>query len=147
VPAEQQGGRALSPVRQAGAIAARAVDHKLEILIVRARRSPENWIFPKGHIEPRESAEDAAVRELEEEAGVTGSMIGPLGVVDFGSKENIVRVEYFLVRYRRDVPREEDRETRWCSYGRALELLAWPDTKTLLRDARARIEQAIGKVS
>jgi hypothetical protein len=67
--------------------------------------------------------------------------------VDFGSKENAVRVEYFLVKYRRDVPREEDRETRWCSYGRALELLAWPDTKTLLRDARDRIERAIGKVS
>jgi len=138
--------QAVNRVRQAGAIAARAVDHRVEILIVRARRSPENWIFPKGHIESKESAEDAAVRELEEEGGVTGALIGPVGTVDFGGKDNPVRVEYFLVRYKRDVPREEDRETRWCSYARALELLAWPDTKTLLRDARERIEKAIGKV-
>jgi 8-oxo-dGTP pyrophosphatase MutT (NUDIX family) len=119
--------QAVNHVRQAGAIAARAVDRKVEILIVRARRSPENWIFPKGHIEPRESAEDAAVRELEEEGGVTGALIGPVGVVDFGGKDNPVRVEYFLVKYRRDVPREEDGESRWCLYGRALELLSWPD--------------------
>lgn len=137
----------MSHIRQAGAIAARAVDHKVEILLVRARQHPENWIFPKGHIEPRESSEAAAVRELEEEAGVSGTVIAPVGVVEFPGKDGVVRAEYFLVRYRRDVPPQEDRETRWCSYARALELLAFPDTKRLLRQARDRIAQAMGSAS
>ena len=112
--------------------------------MVRARQHPEHWIFPKGHIEPRESAEKAALRELEEEAGVTGKMIAPAGAVEFSSKDCTTRVEYFLVKYQRDVPREDDREVRWCSYARALDLLTFPDSKTLLREARPRIEKATG---
>ena len=137
----------LSLIRQAGAIAARAVDHKAEILVVRARQHPDHWIFPKGHIEPRESSEAAALRELEEEAGVRGTPIAPAGAVEFSAKGSTVRVEYFLVKYQRDVPREDDREVRWCSYARALDLLTFPDSKMLLREARSRIEQSVGKVS
>ena len=35
----------------------------------------EYWNFPKGHIEEGESEIEAALRELEEEAGVTGVKI------------------------------------------------------------------------
>jgi 8-oxo-dGTP pyrophosphatase MutT (NUDIX family) len=131
----------LSHIRQAGAIAVKTVDRKVQILVVRAKQHPDHWIFPKGHIEPRESADAAAVRELEEEAGVRGTMIAAVGVLEFSLKDAVVQVEYFVVKYERDVPRQEDREIRWCSYDRALELLTFPDSKTLLREARARIEQ------
>jgi 8-oxo-dGTP pyrophosphatase MutT (NUDIX family) len=136
----------LSQIRQAGAIAVRNADHKVQILVVRAKRNPDNWIFPKGHIESKESAEEAAVRELEEEGGVSGKVIAAVGVQEFDSKDDVVHVEYFLIKYKRDVERDEDRETKWCSYARALELLTYPDTKNMLKDARGRIEKAIGKV-
>jgi diadenosine hexaphosphate hydrolase (ATP-forming) len=125
----------------------RVVDRKAEILLVRARQHPEHWIFPKGHIEPRESAEKAALRELQEEAGVAASVIAPAGAVEFDSKDFTTRVEYFLCKYQRDVPRQDDRETRWCSYARALELLTFPNVKELLREARARIERVTSRVS
>lgn len=125
----------------------RAVDRKAEILVVRAKQHPEHWIFPKGHIEPRESAEKAALRELEEEAGVTATLIAAAGAVEFSTKDCTTRVEYFLVKYQRDVAREDDRETRWCSYARALELLTFPNVKELLREARARIERVTSRVS
>ena len=114
--------------------------------MVRAKRSPDHWIFPKGHIEERESPKEAAVRELEEEAGVKGSVIAAVGELEFSWKDDDVRVEYFLVKYQRDAPRQEDREIRWCSYARALDLLTFPDTRTLLRQARPRIEKVIGRV-
>ena len=122
----------------------RLSDHRAEILVVRAKQHPDNWIFPKGHIEPRESPKAAAVRELEEEAGVRGTVIAAAGVLEFSWKDDVVHVEYFLVKHRRDVPRQEDREIRWCSYARALELLTFPDSRTLLREVRARIEKATG---
>ena len=127
----------------------RVVDRKAEILVVRARQHPEHWIFPKGHIEPRESAEKAALRELEEEAGVAASVIAAAGAVEFDSKDKdcTTRVEYFLCKYRRDVPRQDNRETRWCSYARALELLTFPNVKELLREARARIERVTARAS
>lgn len=41
------------------------------------------WALPKGHIEPGESAEDAALREITEETGITGRLIRPIGTIDY----------------------------------------------------------------
>jgi bis(5'-nucleosidyl)-tetraphosphatase len=133
-------------IRQAGAVVARKSDGKAQILVVRAKQNPEHWIFPKGHIEQGESPPAAALRELAEEAGVSGTVIAPVGVLQFPSKEGPIRAEYFLVKYQGDVPRQDDREKRWCSYAAALDLLTFPDAKQLLRQARPLIEQSIGSV-
>lgn len=37
------------------------------------------WTFPKGLVEPGETPEQAAVREIEEETGITGTIVGELG--------------------------------------------------------------------
>ena len=49
----------------------------------RDRRGRLIWSLPKGHIEQGETAEDAAVREIFEETGITGSIVGSLGTIDF----------------------------------------------------------------
>lgn len=41
------------------------------------------WSLPKGHLEPGETPEDAAIREVAEETGITGEVIAPLGTIDF----------------------------------------------------------------
>jgi len=41
------------------------------------------WSLPKGHIEPGESPEAAAIREIREETGITGRIVAPLGTIDF----------------------------------------------------------------
>ena len=38
---------------------------------------------PKGHVEAGETPEDAAVREVEEETGILGRVLAPLGTIDF----------------------------------------------------------------
>ena len=45
---------------------------KKEILIISARHS-DKWVLPKGGVEKNESTEEAASRELLEEAGVTAT--------------------------------------------------------------------------
>ena len=96
-------------VRQAGAVAVRNRDGVTEVLIVRAKKDPSHWIFPKGHIELGESEETAAARELKEEAGVIGS-IGPrLGVLSFESGKEQVEVAYYLARFTGTVPTSEGR--------------------------------------
>ena len=105
------------------------------VLIVRAKKTPTDWIFPKGHIEKGETAEVAARRELEEEAGCTGDSLGSLGSLEFQSGEEMVTVEYFLIKFTHDVPRTEKREIRWCSYDEALTLLSHRDAAELLKKA------------
>jgi ADP-ribose pyrophosphatase YjhB (NUDIX family) len=47
------------------------------------RRGRLVWSLPKGHVEAGETPEVAAVREVEEETGIHGHVLAPLGVIDF----------------------------------------------------------------
>jgi ADP-ribose pyrophosphatase YjhB (NUDIX family) len=47
------------------------------------RRGRLVWSLPKGHLEAGESAQDAALREVEEETGIIGRVVALLGVIDF----------------------------------------------------------------
>jgi 8-oxo-dGTP pyrophosphatase MutT (NUDIX family) len=47
------------------------------------RRGRLLWSLPKGHVEAGETAEDAAVREVEEETGIRGRVMAPLGTIDY----------------------------------------------------------------
>jgi 8-oxo-dGTP pyrophosphatase MutT (NUDIX family) len=125
-------------VPQAGAIALRERKGRVEAMIVRARKDPSQWIFPKGHIERGETAEDAAVRELQEEAGVDGSADGVIGVSTFQSGTECVDVTFYLVRYSRMVKPSEKREARWCSIDEARRTLSFDDSRRLLDEAIRR---------
>jgi 8-oxo-dGTP pyrophosphatase MutT (NUDIX family) len=41
------------------------------------------WCLPKGHLEGRETPEQAAVREIEEETGIRGRILRSLGTIDY----------------------------------------------------------------
>ena len=41
-----------------------------QVLLVEAKRSPGAWVLPGGKIDPRETAQEAARREVAEETGV-----------------------------------------------------------------------------
>jgi 8-oxo-dGTP pyrophosphatase MutT (NUDIX family) len=127
----------MSHVAQAGAIAVRGEGADAEVLIVRARKNPNDWIFPKGHIEPGETAAEAAVRELREEAGVVGRAIRPVGVSVFESGHERVEVTYFLVRFVATTTPLESRESRWLPIDRAGAALTFEDTRRLF-DVAAR---------
>ena len=47
------------------------------------RRGRLLWSLPKGHVEAGETEEDTAVREVAEETGIVGRVIGKLGTIDF----------------------------------------------------------------
>jgi 8-oxo-dGTP pyrophosphatase MutT (NUDIX family) len=47
------------------------------------RRGRLLWSLPKGHLEAGESAQEAAVREVEEETGIRGRVVAPLGTIDY----------------------------------------------------------------
>ncbi len=121
-------------VPQAGGIAFKWDGDRLLVLLVRAKKDPSIWIFPKGHIERGEGAADAAARETVEEAGVSGSTLGPVGApLEFQSGREAVSVQYFAIRAESEADAEEPREKRWFEYAAALDALAFENARDLLR--------------
>ncbi|MBS3965703.1 MAG: NUDIX domain-containing protein [Truepera sp.] len=79
------------------------------VLILRHHRG--EWVFPKGHIDPGETPLQAALREVEEEAGVQAACLDPGRV--------------FVTRYFNN--RQEERTIHWF-------VLQSPTAETVLRE-------------
>lgn len=121
-----------SVVRKAGAIAFRTDGAEPEFVLVTAKRHPERWIFPKGHIEPGESDEQAALRELREEAGVRGEPIKHVGTITVQDGNGPVEIAFYLVRYQSEGAPERPRRRTWLPYAEARRALFFEESKQLL---------------
>lgn len=67
----------------------------LQVLLVTSSRRPELWIVPGGGVEPEEEPAVTAVREVLEEAGVTGKLGRCLGVFEVSFL--CLKICYFMV--------------------------------------------------
>ena len=97
------------------------------------------WSLPKGHIEEGETPEQAAIREVAEETGITSSITKSLGVIDFwfmaGGKRIHKTVHHFqftevggtLVAQESEVD-----EVSWFPLEEIVDRLAYPDEKKLI---------------
>ena len=114
-------------------------DGDISVLLVSSKKEPGHWIFPKGHVERGETAPEAALRETEEEAGVAGTLLGPVGALEFDWRGKRYLVQYFLIRAMSETPRTDGRTKVWLPFDAAVERLTYPDTRQLLRDAHPRM--------
>ena len=98
--------------------------------------------LPKGHIDPGESAAEAAEREVREEAGVRGSLVEKLGDVKYWYSRDGDRVmkvvSFFLFRYRSGSVEDHDHEVdsaEWVPLEDAPRLLSYRGEKDMARAA------------
>jgi 8-oxo-dGTP pyrophosphatase MutT (NUDIX family) len=102
-------------------------------------------VLPKGHIEPNESPEETALRELTEEAGIIGEIVDRLPIQFFENPKEKVIVQYFLVKEAGSSPEHEGRVIRWEVEDAALELLSFEDAKMVLRVGARRVHSLGGR--
>lgn len=122
----------------AGAVVFRRADPDHEYLVV-SSSSGGDWVLPKGHIEPGEASEAAALREVREEAAITAEIVAPLGAVAYTKGGEEVRAAFFLMRLSGEVAPMEQREVRWLRHGEARALLTFEDARGLLDEAERRL--------
>ena len=97
------------------------------------------WSLPKGHVEEGESLEQTAAREAQEETGIVGEVICPLGVVDYWFVADGRRihktVHHFLLRAVGGELSDEDvevEEVEWVPVAELTDRLAYPDERRLV---------------
>ena len=130
----------LPVIAQAGAIVFRIEGGIVRVLLVRAKKDPNLWVFPKGHIDPGEQPAMAALREAFEEAGVAGLVLRSAGPpLTFPRGNEVVAVSYFLVQLTAEMPSPERREKVWLLPEEADEKLVFDNSRQLLRRALAEL--------
>ena len=121
------------------------------IVIVPTRRTASGRqvvALPKGHVEPGESEEEAAAREVREEAGVEAEMVEKLGEVRYwyqrDGKRIAKRVAFYLFDYRAGDPADHDSEVevaRWMPLAEAVEALSYNGEREMAERALARVRR------
>jgi 8-oxo-dGTP pyrophosphatase MutT (NUDIX family) len=92
-----------------------------------------HWVLPTGHIDPGESPENAALRELVEEAGILGRIVGFLSEQRFSTPRGNFVTHYFLVEEIGEAAASEARNYLWVDEHIARDLLSFENTREALQ--------------
>lgn len=113
------------------------VNDQGKILLI--RHHDGTWVFPKGHVDPGETALDAALREVAEEAGVDAYCPDPKTTFTteyVNSRDEQRRITWYLLRTGANEPLMSEPlfpEGRFVSGAKALAMLSFPEDRSLLR--------------
>ncbi|NLG47625.1 NUDIX hydrolase [Gordonia sp. (in: high G+C Gram-positive bacteria)] len=115
------------------------------------RRGRMMWSLPKGHIETGETAEQTAMREVAEETGIEGTIVAPLGKIDYWfvseGKRIHKTVHHYLLRFTGGELSDADYEVSAVAWVPLTELprrLTYSDERRLARMAESVIADLQG---
>ena len=135
----------------AGGVVYRSGGTGVEVAIVRI--VPElRWQLPKGIIDPGETIEEAAVREVREESGVVAEIVAPIEKIEYwfvadrdGRRTRFHKyVHFFLMRYVSGDVADHDHEvdeSRWVSAETALDMLEFKSERDVVAKSVSLIER------
>ncbi|HUC37815.1 MAG TPA: NUDIX hydrolase [Acidimicrobiales bacterium] len=123
-------------VRAAGGVVLRRGEGgNLEIAVVHRPRR-EDWSLPKGKLDPGESFEDGAIREVEEETGLVCRLARFAGYTEYVDRRGRPKVVAYwvmeIVGQGTFSAGAEVDEIRWVEAHQALEVLTYERDKDLI---------------
>ena len=101
----------------------------------------DDWSLPKGKLDPGESFEQAALREVVEETGLVCELRDELARVryrDGRGRPKLVRYWRMAVTGGEFAPNDEVDELRWLTPEQAVALLSYPHDRELVQTLRKR---------
>jgi 8-oxo-dGTP diphosphatase len=126
---------AAAPVQAAGGVVLRGEDDEAEVAVVHRPRY-DDWSFPKGKLDPGETSEEAALREVREETGLTCRLGPELAFARYEDNQGRLKVvRYWLMAVVEDPgfePNDEVDELRWLTPAEATGLLTYARDRELV---------------
>jgi 8-oxo-dGTP pyrophosphatase MutT (NUDIX family) len=129
----------------AGGVLVRRDEVAVIVPVRRAAGGRKVLALPKGHVDPGETAEQAALREVREETGMTGEVVEQLGEVRYwyqrSGKKIPKLVTFFLLDYRSGSEADHDtevEEVRWLPLAQAATQLSYRGEREMVQRAMAQ---------
>lgn len=122
--------------RSCGAVVFHDIGGVNRYLLIKNKRSA-HWSFPKGHVEPGESDEQTAIREVKEETGIDiGIVPGFKAKSEYSIQNKIEKVVYIFAATCEDttttIQEEEIEDYLWLDYHKAMKHLKFENDKNIL---------------
>jgi 8-oxo-dGTP pyrophosphatase MutT (NUDIX family) len=122
----------------AGGVVVRRFNGEWQFLAIRPRGRASIWALPKGHLDPHEREEEAAVREVREETGVRVTLDQRLGEVSYWFRADGVRIHktvgFYLLHWASGAPMAQQAEVdcvEWHPLETAQDILTYPGEQDL----------------
>ncbi|MGE5377060.1 MAG: NUDIX hydrolase [Bacteroidota bacterium] len=139
----------------AGGVAFRRAGSEIQMAIVSVKPSLR-WQLPKGIVDPGETPEFTAVREVREEAGVETKVLRLIETIEYWYQRvqygQHIRyhkfVHFYLLEYRSGDVADHDHEieeARWVSFEQALEMLEFKSERGVVEKAQQILKGMEGK--
>jgi 8-oxo-dGTP diphosphatase len=128
-------------VRAAGGVVYRVRNNGATEVLLIHRPKYDDWTLPKGKLDPGETVEAAAIREVREETGYTTEIERRIGETAYRDRNGRPkRVTYFAMRpvSGEFEPNNEVDEVRWVTLDEAKELLSYTHDRDLVAQVAQR---------
>ena len=122
-------------VRAAGGVVWRPTAAGGRVYAVVHRPAYDDWSLPKGKLAAGEGELEGALREVEEETGMSCRVDRPIGTTSYIDRKGRPKVVVYWLMQATDgtfEPSEEVDEVRWLPLSDVLALLTYPRDRTLL---------------
>ncbi len=136
-------GQAPGRLVSAGGVIFRKVDGHVQVALIARGKV---WGLPKGLIEQGETADETAVREVREETGLEGEIVGKIGEINynfFAGRRYFKTVFFYLIKNVGGSIRDHDSEVdrvEWFPVSEALRISTYANEKRILKKAEEMLK-------
>lgn len=125
--------------KSCGAVVYREKNNEIMFLTIKNRKG-QHWCFPKGHVECGETEEEAAIREVYEEAGLKIELVSGFRFpVRYSPEEGVLKeTVFFLGKALSDDVKVQELEVedyKWLKLDEAIKILTYETSKDALSNA------------